>query len=243
MLFRAPTTPHTTFERYYQARYKSGLTTELPDNDQLCAYMTAEFEDTEKSFKRYVNILSAFGIERTSRVLDYGCSWGYGSWQFQRHGFDVLGYDLSAPRVAFGREKLGVDLVSDIKLITGQFDVFFSTHVMEHVPDVDRLLDFAFSRLKPGGLFVAVTPNGSRHYRAVKPDNWSRVWGFKHPVVFDEVFLRRRFNGDPYLVTSRLNDLSRISKWASTGASEIDDMSGWELLVAVRRRALRSASG
>lgn len=240
LLFRSPTTPPDAYERYYQTRYRSGLTTDLPDDAQLRHYKATGFSGTAKDFSRYIAILDALGAGRGDRVLDYGCSWGYGCWQFKEHGFDVLGYDLSGPRVAYGREKLGVDLVSETSQITGRFDVFFSTHVVEHVPDASNLLAFAFSILKTDGLFVAVTPNGSRQYRVKRPGNWSRVWGFKHPILFDEVFVNSRFCGFPYLATSRLGDHSRMSEWSSDDSAVVDDMTGWELLVAARPRSIQS---
>lgn len=242
LLFRAPTTPPATYSRYYQEDYTSGLTTELPDDARLRHFKTTGFSGTDKDFSRYVSILDALGINKGARVLDYGCSWGYGCWQFEQHGFDVLGYDLSKPRVLYGREKLGVDLVSDTTQITGQFDVFFSTHVVEHVPDVAALLNFAFSKLKPDGYFVAVTPNGSARYRARKPGNWARVWGFKHPILFDEVFVKEAFSGRPYLVTTRLDDFSGIADWVSSGGTVVNEMAGWELLVVARSSDTRSQS-
>lgn len=235
LLFRAPTTPPATYNRYYQHRYTSGLTTELPDDERLQEYKATGFSGTEKDFSRYARILDALGVKNGARLLDYGCSWGYGCWQLEQHGFEVVGYDLSEPRVAYGTEKLGVDLVSESTQIPGGFDVFFSTHVIEHVPDADGLLSFAFSRLKPGGLFVAVTPNGSSEYRARRPDNWFRVWGFKHPILFDDVFLNHQFNGLAYLVTTKLQDTSTISNWAKYGSAQVDDVSGWELLIAARK--------
>lgn len=234
LLFRAPTTPQPDYEHYYQADYESGLTTSLPDEAQLNGYLADGFSGTEKDFSRYIDILEAFGVPAGASVLDYGCSWGYGCWQFEQHGYSVQGYDLSAIRAAYGRDKLGVDLVWNTEQITGTFDVFFSTHVVEHIPDADSLLNFAFSKLNPGGMFVAVTPNGSQQYRDKKPGNWSRVWGFKHPILLDELFLQHRFYEYQYLATTRLNDYSGMAHWASSTDSVVDDMTGWELLVAVR---------
>lgn len=240
LLFRAPTTPPAEYGRYYQAQYRSGLTTEPPNDEQLQRYKANGFSGTEKDFSRYIDIVGALGFHPGARILDYGCSWGYGCWQFEQHGYSVQGYDLSKVRVAYGREKLNVDLAWDTDQITGRFDVFFSTHVVEHVPDTAGLLNFAFSKLNPGGIFIAVTPNGSQQYRARQPGNWSRVWGFKHPVLFDEVFLQHRFDGYRYLATTRLNDHFGMSSWISSDDAVIDDMTGWELLVAVRPQPIQS---
>ena len=236
LLFRAPTTSPAVYAGYYQEHYTSGLTTDLPDDGQLRQYMACGFSNTEKDFSRYLEILDSLGVEKGARVLDYGCSWGYGCWQLKARGFDVLGYDVSKPRVAYGREKLGVDLVSDINQVVGPFDVFFSTHVVEHVPGVAGLMRFALSTLDRKGIFVAVTPNGSLQYRAKNARRWSRVWGFKHPILVDEVFLTHSLRAHPFLATTRLRDLQSMTDWASSEGSVVEDMTGWELLLAVRPR-------
>ena len=242
LLFRAPTTAPEEYHRYYQARYTSGLTTELPGDAELERYMAGGFAGSEKNFARYMRILEALGTPGDATLLDYGASWGYGCWQFKRNGFDVQGFELSEQRADYGRKKLGVDIVTDRSQITGPFDIFFSTHVVEHVPEVGELLNFAFSKLKPGGLFVAITPNGSLRYRAKRPANWSRVWGFKHPVLLDEVFVGSHFNGGAYFATTRLDDFAPMAWWATSNSSTIDDMTGWELLIAARAQTLIAPS-
>lgn len=234
LLFRAPTTPLSVYEQYYQSEYRSGLTTELPDDKELTRYLSRKFSGTEKDFTRYIAILESLDVPKGARILDYGCSWGYGCWQLHEHGYKAVGYELSKSRAAYGREKLGVEVIEETREIPGTFDVFFSTHVVEHVPDVATFLKFAFSLLARNGIFVAITPNGSQQYRRLKESNWMRVWGYKHPVLLDEEYVVRTFGGSSYLATTRLRDYEGITNWARSGGSIIGDMTGWELLVAVR---------
>ena len=196
--------------------------------------MKESFANTPKSFARYIEILNALNVEPGARLLDYGCSWGYGTWQFAQQGYEATGFDVSRRRVQFGRERLALDLVADREEIHGQFDVLFSTHVVEHVPAVASLFSFALSKLKPNGLFVAITPNGSMAYRERKPTNWQRVWGFKHPILLDDEYLRSQFEGFPCLITSRLTGLEALDSWSRGRETVVGDMRGWELLVAVR---------
>lgn len=234
LLYRAPTTSQRLYEKYYEKEYQSGLTTELPNESGLQKLMAQNFKGTEKDFSRYIKILEALGVHKGSRILDYGCSWGYGCWQLENAGYNVVGYELSKERAAFARKMLSVEVVSGIHDICGEFDVFFSTHVIEHIPNVANFLDFAFTRLQKSGLFMAVTPNGSFCYRTKRPGNWQRVWGFKHPVLLDEKFIQQTFSKYPWLATSQLENYDAMSSWQTDGGLYLGDMSGWELLLVSR---------
>jgi hypothetical protein len=83
----------------------------------------------------------------------------------------------------------------------GYFDCFFSTHVLEHVPSPGQSFKYAMQLLKPNGLFVSFTPNGSDANRAVEP-NWSKHWGEAHPNFIDDIFLDTSFRFSPRAIGS-----------------------------------------
>ena len=154
LLYRSPTTTPEENASFYQSDYSQGFTTEMPDEVRLLELTSTKFSQTEKDFSRYIEVLAAIGAKPGDRVLDFGCSWGYGSWQFKQHGFHVESFEISQPRAAFARDKLGISVTSNMSEISGPFDVFFSSHVLEHVPSVKAIIDYAFERLRPGGTFV-----------------------------------------------------------------------------------------
>jgi 2-polyprenyl-3-methyl-5-hydroxy-6-metoxy-1,4-benzoquinol methylase len=86
--------------------------------------------------------------------------------------------------------------------VTGPFDIFFSSHVLEHVPSVREAIDFGFRILKPGGIFVAVTPNGSAEFRKNHPSAWHKLWGLVHPNFLDDIFYRSIFADNPIFLSS-----------------------------------------
>jgi len=100
--------------------------------------------------------------------------------------------------------------------------------------------------LKPGGLFIALFPNGSENCRAVDP-SWSKYWGESHPNMIDEVFLNRIFGGQPRLYASesadqtknhRRHDVEAFSVFrnaAYPGALYADDLGHYEMYFATRK--------
>ncbi|MEJ6021318.1 class I SAM-dependent methyltransferase [Ramlibacter sp. PS4R-6] len=231
LLYRAPTTAREDSEAFYQSDYAEGFTTDTPGDETLRCYMEAGFP-AEKDYGRYIEVVDAAQSTRGRRLFDYGCSWGYGSYQFRRHGFDVEAFEISRPRAAYAREKLGVAVHESLASVRAGFDVFFCSHVLEHLPAVQEAIDFAFKILVPDGVFVAVTPNGASAFRQREPAAWHRAWGFVHPNFLDPDFYALTFRERPYLITSDPYTPEEIAAWRASGQQVIGDTGrGSELLV------------
>lgn len=234
LLFRAPTATAEENAAFYQEKYSQGFTTECPDGQELARLKACRFAGTEKDYSTYLGVLAALGVSPSARILDFGCSWGYGSWQLRERGYRVTSFEISKPRCRYAREKLGLDAHDSLEAIEGRdFDVFFSAHVLEHVPSVSAALEFARSRVKPGGLFVAFTPNGSDPFRRRDPHAWRQLWSMVHPNFLDDVFYRKTFRQP--LLASTPYDCDRIrSAWGNPEAKAEFPLDGLELLVATR---------
>jgi cyclopropane fatty-acyl-phospholipid synthase-like methyltransferase len=244
LLFRAPTTTPEENKTFYQKEYSQGMTTELPSTEKLRLMVEHDFRETDKDYSPYLKVLDALGCKKGDKLLDFGCSWGYGSWQFKKYGYSVQAFEISEPRCNFARQQLGINASSSLDELEGTFDIFFSAHVLEHVPSVSQVIDNAFKLIKPGGLFVAFTPNGSNAFREKEPLAWHRFWGLVHPNQLDDVYYNKMFAKFPSLIMSRPNrttdfvnkNIDKIREWRELGnISTIADCSGWELLIVVRK--------
>ena len=213
LLFRTPTGDAAKMARFYQQHYEQGFTTDLPSDEKLEEFLATGFRRTEKDYSLYIDILAAAGVKPGMRLLDFGCSWGYGSWQLMKAGFDVSAFEISSRRCQFARERLKIDAYDDIDLIRGDFDVIFSSHVLEHVPAVGPTISRLWSMLREGGRLIAFTPNGSLEYRNEHPRPWHLCWGMVHPNMLDEVFYERAFPSVPFMLASSPYALDFIRTW------------------------------
>lgn len=233
-MFRAPTTTSAENEAFYQENYHQGFTSDTPSDEVLRGLMTSNFAGSEKDYTSYINVLAALGGKPGDRLLDFGCSWGYGSWQLKKHGYDVVSFEISKPRCRYAREKLGVaayDNLDDLK--DEGFDIFFSAHVLEHVPAISDVFAFAQKKLKKGGLFIAFTPNGSEDYRRRQDGAWRQLWGMVHPNFLDDRFYRKAFPN--VLLASDPYDERGISEqWVGARSSPALRLDGVELMAAVK---------
>lgn len=199
LLFRTPTDTEAFSEDFYNRLYAEGTTTEYPAPTELTALKQCLFRGTEQDASGYIQFLNRHQIAAPMRLLDFGCSWGYYSYQFSNAGFETYSYEIARNRRNFGITNLGVQHIDDMYDIAadhplaGTFDCFFSAHVLEHVPSPSRVIELAWACLKPGGAFVSFTPNGCESYRRNKPESWSRMWGEVHPNFLDDVFFEKHF--------------------------------------------------
>src|ERR1035441_3257241 len=105
--FRVPKDTDTRSRHFYQEDYEQGFTTDVPSDEQLKEMLPCRFKNTVKDYQIYINVLRAIGIEPGMTVLDFGCSWGYGSWQLREAGFKVYSYEVSKSRAEFARRRRG----------------------------------------------------------------------------------------------------------------------------------------
>lgn len=240
ILYRVPTTTHQENDDFYNEKYEEGFTTSTPTDDKLKTLIETKFSNSEKDYHRYIYSLQKLGIKAGDRIFDFGCSWGYGSYQLSGCGYEVNSFEVSRNRAAFAREKLGVNIVEDIKCFLENqnnkncFDCFFSSHVLEHVPSPSETLRLGQTLVRNGGLIVAITPNGTAAYRQKNPVSWHRVWGEKHGYLLDDVFYRSYFQTCPMLICSLPVGDAEAAGFLAGQRIVQNDLDGPELLVAAR---------
>ena len=97
------------------------------------------------------------------RTLDYGCAIGLCVKAAQNRGWDAIGYDRSEWATNYGREALGVNVVSGAVPAFGpaEFDLVTLWDCIEHLSDPRGTLVNIHSWLKPGGILAVNTVNSS----------------------------------------------------------------------------------
>jgi len=237
--FRHPKEAALASHHFYQNAYAQadGITTDLPDEARFRYLESTGFG--EKNIDHYATLFESMFPGRSRkdiRILDYGCSWGYQSYQFRQLGFHVSGFEISELRAAYGRERLGLDIATRIDELASDVDIFFSNHVMEHVPDPGDMITQGMLCLRRGGFFVSECPNGSAERRCQAPRLTSKAWGRVHPNLISAEFLSRAFQDAPFLLASSpFNDISaRFMDWDSISQQE-GDLSGANLLIIAKK--------
>lgn len=232
LLFRLPRGDELGL--YLQGRYRDGMTTDLPKRPILEQLKCEAFKHSGKDASLTLDLLTALGCKPdSSRIVDYGCSWGYTTWQLQNAGYRATGFEPDKLRCDYAVTRMGVPAYcSERRLQPGGFDVFYCAHVLEHVANASRLLSTARQLVRPGGWIVLLTSNGCESRRQADATAWSKSWGAVHPNLIDEAFYNCAAGGSAMLLASDPYDIAAIRDWAASTArpTTVGNLSGGELL-------------
>jgi hypothetical protein len=163
LIFRHPWQDSQEAKRYYERWYTGRRASEIPDDEKLQRAMNKSFRGTNWDLSPKIEVFRE--TVPGSRVIEWGSSWGYTLVQLKAVGLDAVGIEVSESRARFGREKLGLDLYSDIDTVLAKFgpgwaDALFSNHVLEHLGgDLRRSLQAMHFMLRPGGVGFHILPN------------------------------------------------------------------------------------
>ena len=236
LYFRYPVDKKGKNADFYETEYQESdkITTDLPDSDQLEVMKRDGFRTGGKNAGRHLELFARlFPGETSLRIIDYGSSWGYTTYQFKEAGHQVQGFEISRSRAGYGIKNLGVDICMDEKQLRKDNHIFFSSHVIEHHPDIASMIQLAKSLLVEGGYFIALSPNGSLAFRMKNQETFHRFWGKVHPNYLNVDFYKKLFRGNPYYIMSSPVNLENIHPLQKQ-ESVIGDLSGDELIVIAK---------
>jgi 2-polyprenyl-3-methyl-5-hydroxy-6-metoxy-1,4-benzoquinol methylase len=154
------------------------------------------------------------------RALDLGCGNGLFLNGLRRHGWEIVGVDLSEAAATTAHESFGIEVhvgeLADAPIDEQSFDFIHMSHVIEHLRHPLETLQRISSLLRPGGRLFVETPNiESLGFK------WSREYWYpldppRHLWLFSPSTLTRALNQCGFSV-SRLDTWSRPTfDWEAT---------------------------
>jgi 2-polyprenyl-3-methyl-5-hydroxy-6-metoxy-1,4-benzoquinol methylase len=240
LMFRWPKDSERFNRRYYQQRYSEPTASVLPTDAQLTVERARGFAGSVWDQRAKIARLQQ-AKPAPARMLEFGCSWGYGCFQLQSVGYDTTGFEISRPRAEFASKRLGVKIISDYAELDSiqahSFDAIYTSHVLEHLPNLVGVFERFARLLRPDGVLMIFVPNcgdGSGRLR----DGWKPIVNEMHSMAFDSVFFRNvlsryGFEGDVQIGPGEeIIALARPSSGRSnpersrTLATSVDDLAG-----------------
>lgn len=216
LYFRHPVDSVSKNNEFYQEEYEQkgeGITTDIPNPQLLETYKQNNFKGTTKNIDHYISLFNNLFNRNNLRIIDFGANWGYHSYQFIKAGYTTSSYEISAPRAALGKKLLNIDIHTHIENLQENNDIFFSSHVIEHLPDIPYMINLAKQKLNEDGLFVAECPNGSKEFREKNPKAFNLCWGLLHPNYINADYYKYLFKNVPYFITSSPISETDVITW------------------------------
>jgi len=170
---------------FYESSYDGQQATDLPASGELQQFLEKKFRGSAWDKKHRLDFIYRL-VKCRGTFLDFGCSWGYGTYQYTNLGFNVMGLDIDQYRVNFGRLHLGLDLRSNWKEFEKQthFDVILADHTLEHIANLGETLEEFRVHSRPGTKLIVFVPNGGCKSARSLGVKWGPFIGEAHTVAF-----------------------------------------------------------
>ncbi|MBI3258777.1 MAG: class I SAM-dependent methyltransferase [Ignavibacteriae bacterium] len=102
--------------------------------------------------------------KHTKKLLDAGCSFGYGTNYFSAYSEETYGIEIEQDMVDIAKQRYPninflQGALDDLPFENNTFDALICTDVLEHVPSEIPALNELFRVLKPRGTFILTTPH------------------------------------------------------------------------------------
>lgn len=144
-----------------------------------------------------VSIALACKPKQDSRILEFGCGYGVSLAQLRHGGYtEVFGVEPCQHRSDIARSEFGLGIAADLAEVEGEYDVIYSSHVLEHCYDPHEVIGHC-ARLQPTGGRLAINV----------PDAWheptmGQLLFLPHLHSFTEISLCNLFARHGYEATS-----------------------------------------
>jgi 2-polyprenyl-6-hydroxyphenyl methylase / 3-demethylubiquinone-9 3-methyltransferase len=146
------------------------------DDDSLLSLLRTAMNPARFGYMRRV-LVDELGIDPHGKTaLDVGCGGGLLAEEFARLGCRVTGVDPSTESLETARqhassEGLDIDYAAatgeQLPFEDGSFDVVYCCDVLEHVSDLQQVLDESARVLRPGGVYMYDTINRTRRSKLI----------------------------------------------------------------------------
>jgi 2-polyprenyl-3-methyl-5-hydroxy-6-metoxy-1,4-benzoquinol methylase len=186
------TVSHETFALVKCDSCRLIITSPRPDNgtlgkyyisDEYISHSNRSVTITDKAYKIARNIALSWKVNLVSKhvngskgnnLLDYGCGTGEFLKRAQQVGYNVTGVEPSDLARTQALELTNAPVAASVdEITTGPFDAITLWHVLEHVPDLNGVLEQLKTRLRENGTIFIAVPNHQSHDAKVYRELWA----------------------------------------------------------------------
>lgn len=149
------------------------------------------------------------------KIGDFGSGWGMITRVLAGRGYDLMAIDTDTGRMDYLRSKaegMGIDYIEanieDLEYPEGSLDVALSIELVEHCAWPEEITCRIMRYVKPGGILVVTTPNGSRlgARLLLRLPSFDKVRGMKSRATLEA----RQFDTDDHVLRIKLRELEGL---------------------------------
>ena len=188
------------------------LTNPRPDAHSIGSYYKSEqyisHNDTSKglinsvyrvvrnyTLQTKLNLINTLN-KGVGNILDVGCGTGAFLETCQAKGWKVTGMEPDADARGIAAEKLNSAIYTDLNALVGtaQFNIITLWHVLEHIADVNTIVEQLHQLLTEGGTILIAVPNSDSYDAAYFKEYWAAYDVPRHLHHFTPSTIQLLFN-------------------------------------------------
>ena len=160
--------PSSEIDSYYDEDFFTKFYDRLLNDPKRQAYEYNKFNFRLEEIEQF--------IPHKGKILDVGCSFGFFLDAARGKGWQPFGVEISEFAANYARNNFDLpvmtDLLEELALDSGYFDVIALWNVIEHVEKPTQLIEEAARILKEGGLLVLTTGNIDSPIAKLRKAKW-----------------------------------------------------------------------
>lgn len=201
------TVSHETFQLIKCENCKLAITSPRPAPEDLGHYYLSDdyishaksskslFDKVYKTARLYtlkwkLNLVKENLRTKTkSTILDFGCGTGEFLQTCKQNGLVTTGVEPSDIARTHAAELTRGKVHSTLEEVEGNFQVITLWHVLEHVPDLNDMLDQLKTKLEKDGIMFIAVPNHQSYDARIYQERWAgydvprHLWHFSEPTM------------------------------------------------------------
>lgn len=203
------------FDLVFDSDREMLITHPMPDNDALGKYYESDqyishtdnatgvfsflYQSVKKwSLRKKVKLIR-FHNKKPGSLLDVGAGTGEFLKVAKENSWTINGVEPNANAIALAKEK-GIHLYKSLEDVNDQrFDVITLWHVLEHIPNLEEVIEDLSKLLEPGGILVIAVPNfksyDAKHYK----EFWAAFDTPRHLWHFSKIAMTKLFSQNFHL--------------------------------------------
>lgn len=159
--FTYPEPGELELDQYYKEAYSPQR--RIYFGEEYYTLMQRRAKAQKKFISNFLAISEKHAMFHLWKIMDWGCGVGALVASFQKKGANIVGYDSDNTAIEVGKYRweanINTTLSNEIDLHQGQFDLLLLSHVVEHLPNIQKSLKKLTKVLKPGGIAFIEIPN------------------------------------------------------------------------------------
>ncbi len=174
-----------------------------------------EYAREEFSYRPYFHKLLSFLPKRAvgSILIDIGCCQGFVLQIAQDCGFRVMGVDASPAMVKIARDRgftVYQEIFERLSLPARKFTVVTLLQTLEHVKNLDEVLEKIYRLLQPGGYLIVTTPDREGFLGKLMGKYWFTYYNHEHLYFFSKLAIKNLLIKHKYHICRLFTENGRI---------------------------------